>query len=79
MREARAEARAKRLAEAAERQRQIELVVEVKRLAREAVLYSIRAANDKVSLYKPAEKRCPPPPLAKAGLIKDPARTGLKL
>jgi ribosomal protein S11 len=31
--------------------RQVELRVEVKRLAREAVIYSIRAAGDKVQRY----------------------------
>src|SRR5262249_14653496 len=55
MKAARAEARAKREAEKAARQRELELGHEVRRLAREAVLYSIRAAGDKVHNYTPAE------------------------
>ena len=46
-----AAASALRKAEKAEWLRQVELRVEVKRLAREAVIYSIRAAGDKVQRY----------------------------
>jgi hypothetical protein len=54
MREARAEASAKRKAEQAERHRQIELRCEVRRLALDAVKAGIRASGDKVRLYSHA-------------------------
>jgi len=54
MREARAEASAKRKAEQAERHRQIELRCEVRRLALDAVKAGIRASGDKVQLYSHA-------------------------
>jgi hypothetical protein len=52
---ARAQARAQRLAQRSAQLREIELRVEVRRLAREAVLTCIRANGDKVSLYTPAQ------------------------
>jgi hypothetical protein len=55
MREARAAASAQRKAEKAAWQRRVELQVEVRRLAREAVLTCIRANGDKLSLYTPAQ------------------------
>jgi hypothetical protein len=55
MKEARAAARAKREAEKAEWHRRAELIAEVRRLARDAVIADIRARGDRVSLYKPRE------------------------
>jgi hypothetical protein len=55
MKAARAAASAQREAEKAEWQREVELRVEVRRLAREAVLTCIRANGDKLSLYTPAQ------------------------
>jgi hypothetical protein len=55
MKATRAAASAQRKAEKAEWLRQVELRVEVKRLAREAVIYSIRAAGDKVQSWSQAE------------------------
>jgi hypothetical protein len=52
---ARAEARAQRLAAEAAWQREIELRYEIRKLAREAVLYAIRAAGQRVQNYTPAE------------------------
>jgi hypothetical protein len=54
-RAARAEARAKREAEKAAWHRRAELVAEVRRLARDAVIADIRPTGDRVSLYKPRE------------------------
>ena len=55
MREARAEARAKREAEKAEWHRQIELRYEIRKLAMDAVKAGIRARGDKLSLYSHAQ------------------------
>jgi hypothetical protein len=55
MKAARAQARAQREAERSAQLREIELRVEVRRLAREAVLTCIRANGDKISLYTPAQ------------------------
>jgi hypothetical protein len=55
MKAQRAEARAKRKAEKAEWQRQIELRCEVRRLAMDAVKAGIRARGDKLSLYSHAQ------------------------
>jgi hypothetical protein len=52
---ARAEARAQREAEKAEWHRRIELSVEVRRLALDAVKAGIRARGDKLSLYSRAQ------------------------
>jgi len=57
MKAARAEGRAKRLAEKAAWQRQIELHVEVRRMSLEAVKAGIRARGDRITLYTPAQLR----------------------
>ena len=54
MREARAEARAKRDAEKAEWHRRAELRYEIRKLALDAVKAGIRARGDKVQLYSHA-------------------------
>ena len=58
MKAARAQARAQREAERSAQLREIELRVEVRRFAREAVLTCIRANGDKISLYTPAQISC---------------------
>ena len=55
MREARAEARAKREAEKAEWHRRAELRYEIRKLAMDAVKAGIRARGDKLSLYSHAQ------------------------
>jgi hypothetical protein len=55
MREARAEARAKREAEQAEWHRRAELRCEIRKLAMDAVKAGIRARGDKVQLYSHAQ------------------------
>jgi hypothetical protein len=57
MKAARAEARAKRLAERDQRMRQLALMSEVRRLSLEAVKAGIRARGDKVSHYSLAQLR----------------------
>jgi hypothetical protein len=55
MREARAEARAKREAEKAEWHRRAELRYEIRKMALDAVKAGIRASGDKVQLYSHAQ------------------------
>jgi hypothetical protein len=57
MKAARAEARAKREAEKAERLRRVELMAEIRRMSLEAVKLTIRDRGDKVSLYTHAQLR----------------------